>query len=265
MIWIALLLGLVQGVTEFLPVSSSGHLALAKMLFPGFETPGLLFEILLHIATAIAVIIFLRREILEVIKPLFVSGDIDNRNEKFRFIGIVILATVPTAVIGLLLKDTVTSAFSSKLMIMSAYIVTGGLLLLTLKKCAKSTGLYEITFSQALIIGTIQGLAVFPGISRSGATIAVALLLGLAPAAAARFSFFIFLPAIAGAILLDVKTLLDTFSNYSSAIMPMLAGMVVAGITGYLCLKLLFNLTDRMKLYLFAPYCFLLALLLVVI
>jgi undecaprenyl-diphosphatase len=259
MIVIALIFGIVQGLTEFLPVSSSGHLALGRMLFPGFQSPGLLFEILLHVATACAIIIFLRKDIKQIITSVVKPGGNDNNLNGARLLGMIIISSIPTAALGLGLKSFAEGAFSNKLILAGAYIVTGTLLVTTMFLKAGKRDINEIRISDALIIGVVQGLAVIPGVSRAGSTIAVAIFLGVLPIAAAKFSFLISLPAIFGAILLESRTLISTVSEIPSSLIPYAFGMISAGVIGYMALKILFAVTGKMRLNLFAPYCYLLA------
>lgn len=259
MIVIAIIFGIVQGLTEFLPVSSSGHLALGRMLFPGFQPPGLLFEILLHVATAFAIIIFLRKDIMQILTSVIKPGRNDNNLDGARLLGMIIISSIPTAALGLGLKGFAEDAFSSKFILAGAYFVTATLLLMTMFLKPGKRDINEIRISDALIIGVIQGLAVIPGISRAGSTIAVAIFLGVLPIAAARFSFLISLPAIFGATLLELKTLISTVSEIPSSLIPYALGMITAGVVGYIALKVLFAVTGKMKLNLFAPYCYLLA------
>jgi len=262
---IVLILGLLQGLTEFLPVSSSGHLAIARFCFPEFQSPELLFEILLHFATALAILIFFRKEIFSLIKYSIKPASQAESSISRKVIFLIILASIPTAVIGLLLKESTVKAMKSPLLISIAYLLTGIALLSTLIRKKHKIDFQKMNWSFALIIGIFQGIAVLPGISRSGITIAVALLLGVVPVFAARFSFFIALPAIFGAMLLDSKEMLQSFASNSETLFPFILGMMVAGISGYFALLLLVNITKNLKLHLFAPYCFAVSILLLII
>jgi undecaprenyl-diphosphatase len=262
MFWYALILGAVQGLTEFLPISSSGHLALGRLLFRDFSPPGILFEILVHFATALAVVIFLKYEIWSMIKSLFTFGG-KSQSEKTegdrRLLLMIIIASVPTAIIALLLRDAAEKAFITPWMIAVAYLVTATMLILSIRFKRSVKNLSQISVTDVLLIGAIQGIAIFPGVSRSGATIVLALCLGLAPLAAARFSFLIALPAIFGAMLYDLKTLLMQTALNSDVILPFIVGMLMAGILGYLALIFVVRITKRWKLHYFAPYCFVLS------
>ena len=203
-LWAALL-GLIQGLTEFLPVSSSGHLVLTGHLI-GLPSTGLVFELLLHLATLVAVIFYYRSDVLALIKaiPRALKAPISGyqTDADVRLGLLVIAATIPTGVIGLLFKDAFEGLAAHPQAVGSALLVTAALLTAThwIRPQAR-----ELNLSMALAIGFVQGLAITPGISRSGATIALALLLGLATIHAARFSFLISIPAIAGAAILKLK------------------------------------------------------------
>ena len=247
----SLLLGLIQGLTEFLPVSSSGHLALAQSLLEGFDQPGLLFDTLLHLATLLAVFVYFRkrigRMILGVMGIFMPKYKVYNYDEKPLIWG-VIIATIPTGVIGYLLKDHVEGFFDKPAVIGYFLIITS--LMLYISDKFKGGG--PVTPLRALIIGIAQGLAVFPGISRSGTTIFAGLITGMSREKAAEFSFLISIPAIIGATVLQIPhiTEIDT-----SMLGIYAAGMLMAFISGLLAIGLMMHVVKSAKLSFFAIYC----------
>ena len=185
----SIILGIIQGLTEFLPVSSSGHLVLFGKLL-NHQEEGNLFEVLLHFGTLVATIIVFRTHIMDLVKGIF-SGD-----SKSKSLGInIVIASIPTAIIGLLFEDFMESLFDSPLLVSCALIFTG-IILMSTKFVKGETK--DLTWKMALIIGFAQAMAITPGISRSGSTIAIALLIGLSRKEAGNFSFLISIPVIGG-------------------------------------------------------------------
>lgn len=288
----ALLLGTIQGLTEFLPVSSSGHLALGQYSF-GITVPTLFFDISLHIGTLAAVIMVF----FDDIKAMFTAFinmtqtllrlDLNEfrhyikKDPEIRFVFMIIVGSIPTAMIGLFLKHYIDNLFESINFVGTMLIITGTFLWLTrgfnkedryeqnLKsddlqtEPIKKTDTQIMTFGykQALLIGVCQGVAVVPGISRSGATIAAALFSGIDRENAAKFSFLLSIPAIVGAELLGLKDLLGSGINPD---ISTLWGTIIAFITGYVALKVLLKIVRVGKLHLFAPYCWILGVIAVV-
>ncbi len=248
----AALLGLIQGLTEFLPVSSSGHLAIAQHFLPGFEQPGLLFDIMLHVATTLAVIIYFRQDILRLISCFFRTDPyaIDDRHTFW----MILLGSIPTAIIGISGKDFFESLFDNIVLIGCMLIVTALLLIVAERARKDGRSLVQINYNDALLVGVVQGLAIIPGISRSGSTIAALLIRGIDGEAAARFSFLLALPAIGGAMLLSLKDL----QQVSLAALPAyLLGFIIAFGSGLLAIRLLMNVVRRRRLTGFAVYCLL--------
>ena len=248
----AILLGLLQGVTEFLPVSSSGHLAIAQHFLPGFSQPGVLFDVLLHVATMGAVVLYFRRECIQLATAPF------RRDEEAvlyrRLLLLLALGSVPTAVIGLLFKDFFIGLFHNLTVVALALLVTGTLLFLSERLRRSGRKEDKLTWSDALLVGTVQGGAIIPGISRSGSTIAALLLKGVDGETAARFSFLLALPAIFGAALLS----LDDMTAVAVSELPgYLAGMLTAFVAGLLSIHLLLAVVRRKRLFAFALYCWL--------
>lgn len=247
----AALLGLVQGLTEFLPVSSSGHLVLTASLL-GLE-PNLLFDVLVHLATLIATVLYYRKDVVQVgaslVKAPSCGWATSWSDPSFRLAMYVVAASVPTAAMGLGLKDLIESRFANPGYVGLFLTVTGALLALTLLR-KNSTSTTQLTLGLAILLGCVQGCAILPGISRSGSTIAVALLLGIAGKEAARFSFLMALPAISGATLLSLRKLEETQLEYG----VILIGFIAAGVSGWLALKWFIPLVEKGRLHIFTPY-----------
>ena len=255
--WQTLFLGAIQGATEFLPVSSSGHLALLKMLF-GWEPEGLLiFDLILHCATMMAVLIFFRNDITTLLTQWlkgFFSGE-NRAAEGWSYGWAVLAGSVVTALIALPLKGAVEAAMSSRLAVGSGFLTTAALLCVTaLLPERKKNSLLKA----ALVVGLFQGVAVFPGISRSGATIAAALFMGLSASEAFRLSFLMSVPAIFGATLLETRHVL----RGHALAMPdgWIAAAFAAFLVGYLALLFLRRLVLSGKWAYFGVYCFFLGL-----
>jgi len=241
----ALILGLLQGLTEFLPVSSSGHLVIAQHFF-GFLTPPVFFDILLHLATALAIIIVLWRPLLSLDKKTF---------------GFILLASLPAGIIGILLNSSITALFSSVKLVAVALLITGLLLFLTryFFSQAKNT---RLTWKNTLFIGLFQAIAIIPGISRSGSTISAGIFAKLRPELIFNFSFLLALPAIFGAAFLQLKD-----SNFSSSLLglPLAIGFFAAFFSGLFALKILKKFVSRGQFSFFAYYCLVLGFLLLVL
>ena len=248
----ALLLGLLQGLTEFLPVSSSGHLVIAQHFLPGFDQPGLAFDIMLHLGTMIAVLLYFRREVgLMLVSPLRQGPEARTYR---KMLGLILLASVPTALIGLGFKDFFEGLFENLQLVAVMLLVTGVLLFLAerFRRPGRKEG--QLTISDALVVGTVQGLAIIPGISRSGSTISTLLLKGVDGETAARFSFLLALPAVFGAALLSLRDL----QQVATAEIPMyLVGAGTAFLVGMVSIHCLLAVVRRKRLIGFAIYCWL--------
>lgn len=248
--WQSVLLGILQGLTEFLPVSSSGHLALAQMLFnrlgSTFQQPGVVFDAMLHVGTASAVVWAERRMIVEWLSSA----------KGWRLFGLLALGTVATAVVAFPLRDSAKAAFEQPSVVGLCLIVTGVVVLATRTLAGGTSGEGTTKWLQAVAVGLVQGLAVFPGISRSGATIAASLGVGLERAWAARFSFLLSVPAIAGATLVEVVSERDALLEGGWAFWgPALLGGIAAGVTGFFALGLVIRAVSSRVFYRFAWYC----------
>lgn len=239
--WEAIVLGLVQGLTEFFPVSSSGHLVLVQALLGVYEE-GILFEVLLHVATLVVVLGFYRRDIASLLAPRFDAET--NHNRLLLFIGLL-----PTVIAGLFFKDQLERAYGSPRAVLAALAFTGCFLLAT--RFAKEKGV-RISIGFALLIGFAQAFAILPGISRSGATIAMALFLGVGRAEAARFSFLLSAPAIAGAAILALK---DGVPAGGFAWTPGILGMLAAALAGWVAIRLLVKMVISGRFDLWGYYC----------
>lgn len=239
----AFVLAIVQGVTEWLPVSSSGHLVVFQKVFG--MSAGITFDLMLHLATLIVVVLVFWRDIVDVLKA-FLTVDIDS--PEWRFALLLIAGMVPTGLIGYFFSPFFESAFMSPATVGAALLVTG--LLLFTARFQPRVG--RLDFKRALLVGIFQGLAITPGISRSGATISSAVSAGVERKKAIRFSFLLFIPAVTGAMLfklgdLAAASLADTG--------PVALGMVTAITVGYFSLKLLIRLVMDKKFHYFAFYC----------
>lgn len=249
----ALLIGVVQGLTEFLPVSSSGHIVIAqKMLNIKFEDEeNLLFAIVLHFATALSTIVIFRKDIISIFTGLFQFKN----NEEFRFSLKIVLSMIPAALVGLLLKDTLEEFFSNLLLVGCMLLVTAVLLFFADK--ARNTG-KVVGYGDSFIIGIAQGFAaLLPGLSRSGSTISTSILLGNDKSKATRFSFLMVLPLILGAtakMFLDAQegSGLDIGGLHYSALV---AGFLAAFISGLFACKWMISIVKKAKLTYFAVYC----------
>lgn len=239
----AILLGIVQGVAEFLPISSSGHLVLLQN-FLGLAQDGILFDTIVHIATLVAIIVFFFTDLL---------------NLKINEIKAIIIGTIPAVLVGLFLKDQIEFLFTSTLLVSIALLVTGGINIYTDKKLAKVenfTDQAKIDWKTGLIVGLFQAVAVTPGISRSGSTVAGGVSQGLSREHAFRFSFLLGIPAIAGAGVLQLKGLAN--GDLSSIVFtPLVLGALAAFISGLLSLYLFKYVMVKARMEVFGYYCFL--------
>jgi len=247
---IALLLGIVQGLTEFLPVSSSGHLELAKALSQAdiVAKESLLFTIVLHGATALSTVVFFRKDIGFILKELLILKP----SPSFYFALYILLSMIPAVIVGLFLEDLITQLFDQNILLVGAMLLFTGVLL-GLADRAKST-LKDINAISAFIIGLMQAVAILPGISRSGATIATAVLLGIDKEKAARFSFLMVVPLIVGSM---AKSILDADTIVAdTSLLPLVIGFIAAFFTGLAACKWMINIVKKAQLKYFSWYCF---------
>lgn len=248
--WEALILGIIQGLTEFLPVSSSGHLELGKAIFGDDSLPeeSLLFTVVVHAATALSTVVIFRKDILEILKGLFQF----KRNEESEFSIKVIISMIPAAVVGILFDEQIEALFSRNILLVGGMLILTGLLLFLADK-AKDTN-KDVSFKNAFIIGLSQAVAILPGISRSGATISTSVLLGIDRSKAARFSFLMVVPLILGKIAKDILdgALTSDFVNS----MPLVVGFTGAFVAGLIACQWMISLVRKAQLRYFSYYCF---------
>ncbi len=249
-----ILLGLIQGLTEFLPVSSSGHLVIFEKIF-GVEAHNLVFEVMVHFGTLIAVVLFFRKRLAGIIISLLhwltrqPASDADKANMKMAWF--LIIGTVPAAVIGLLTKSWIEIAFASPRWAAGMLLVTAAILFST--KWAHDAGKNQ-NVSRTLLIGFSQALAIMPGISRSGSTISAGMFTGMNKSDAAEFSFLLSLPAIGGAAVLEIPDFIKGLSN-TALITNYFAGAAVAAVVGYLSIAYLLSVIKKGKFFYFGLYC----------
>lgn len=251
----ALFLGILQGLTEFLPVSSSGHLVLAEALLPNLARSGVVFEVTLHIGTLVAVCIYFWKDLWGMVLSFFSSAQDEETVNNRRLAWLVIAGTIPTGIIGVLFRKQFEAMFNDLYGAGIWFIITGLLLLVTDRVAIKGRELPVMNMLDAMIIGIAQGLAIIPALSRSGSTIAAGIFLGLDRALLVRYSFLLSIPAVAGAFVLEIIShrheLLQGFDPIAYGI-----GAFAAGIVGYWSIAVLLNMTRSRRLSVFAYYCF---------
>ncbi len=255
-IYQGIILGVLQGLTEFLPVSSSGHLVLGQLYFKITES-GLAFDIAVHMGTLAAVAVVYFKDIRAILASLFLyiggsRGEAADKN--LVMAGCILAGSVPTAVIGFALKQYEDVLFTSSVLVGAMLLATGTILWISRRFYKDSSEGGGLTLKRALIIGVVQGFAVIPGISRSGSTIAAGMVSGLDRSLAARFSFLLSIPAIAGAQVVSLKDAFETGVLIDPAT---IYGTIVSFVVGLAALKLLIRLVHAGRFHLFAPYCWL--------
>ena len=245
----SIVLGLIQGLTEFLPVSSSGHLELAKTILGDTSIPqeSLTFTIVLHFATALSTLVIFRKEVAEIFKGLFQF----KWNEQTQFSLKIIVSMVPAVIIGLLFEEQLEAFFGGKTLLVGTMLLVTAVLLLLADKAKNTTK--KVSFTNAVIIGISQAIAMLPGISRSGATISTSVLLGVDTSKAARISFLMVVPLIIGKVAKDLMNGEINFSN--SQVAPLAAGFIAAFVSGLLACTWMITLVKKSKLSYFAIYC----------
>ncbi len=245
----ALILGIIQGLTEFLPVSSSGHLEIMKLIFGDDSLPkeSLTFTVILHFATALSTIVIFRKEVAEILKGLFQL----KWNEESQFSVKIIISMIPAVVIGLFFEEQLESFFGGNILLVGFMLLITALLLLLADKSKNTTK--NVGFQSAFIIGASQAIAMLPGLSRSGATISTAVLLKIDRTRAAKFSFLMVVPLIFGKV---AKDILGGDINFESKQMGVLTvGFFAAFFAGLFACKLMIGLVKKSKLSYFALYC----------
>lgn len=259
----ALILGAVQGITEFLPISSSGHLVVAQWLL-GFKEPEVFFDVILHLGTFFAVLIVFKKEIQAILSECFyilkvLTGGLSTPEGKGRWEIIcssmavkVVIGTLPAVFVGLLLKRQIEELFASPLVVGINFFITGVLLFLTRWAPIYPRASFNVpTPLHAIVIGIAQAIAISPGISRSGSTIAVALMTGCSRASAGTFSFMLFIPAVIGAMTLEVPHIAKNDISFTGLAVGFLSSFAV----GYVALRILIRTVIRGSFYRFGFYC----------
>jgi undecaprenyl-diphosphatase len=252
----AIILGFIQGITEWLPISSTGHLRIAEHYF-GLTVPAL-FDVMLHVGTLIVTLAYFRKEILRVLKAL---AKLDFKSEDGVLIPLIIVGTIPTVIIGFLYGNELDTALSPILALGIGFLASG--LVLYASKFGKENKL-GITYVDALIIGVMQGLAIIPSVSRSGFTIAAALLLGTKREKAFKFSFLLSIPSIIGALGLTLYQQHSELITAGVDLAEILAGVAISIVVSFFALKFLWRSIASRKFYLFSFYCFAIGALLVI-
>ena len=264
--WDALILGIVQGLTEFLPISSKGHLALFQTMIPGFNQPGVLFDVWLHAATLCAVILYFRRDLIAIARSFWPGGSTGGlagwtAPEARWFVVLIVVATIPVGVLGIAFRKEIERTFQSVLLIGLALLINGLILFLAarFRKGEKRIGNFRLW--DALWVGLAQIAALFPGISRSGSTISAGMFRGLRGEEAIKFSFFLSLPVILGAVLLEG---LKEITRLHPEDLPAYGiGFIASLASGLLAISLILRIVRNNGLQWFAYYCWLVGILVV--
>ncbi len=247
----AIILGLIQGFTEFLPVSSSGHIELGTALLNAGATDDLFFSMMVHGATALSTIVVFRKDILQIFAGLLKF----EYNESWQFAVKILISMVPIAIVGLLFEKQVEAFFGGNTLFVGFMLLVTGFLLTTTYYAGKRTG--HVTKSRALLIGIAQTIAILPGISRSGSTIAVALLLGVEKSEATRFSFLmVLIPILGGTLLKAISFMNDPAATVEIPVPALISGFAAAFLAGLVACSWMVNIVKKGKLIYFAIYCF---------
>lgn len=261
----ALLLGVVQGATEFLPVSSSGHLVLVSW-WMGLDTPPLIFSVVVHLGTTLAVIAYFWQDWWRILKSTLqgvLQRSFDwNNNPEHRMMTMLVIGSIPVAIVGFALQDYFETTFSKPAMVSVSLFITAGLLIYGERASSASPDTthelipQQIRFIDSIWIGLAQAFAIMPGISRSGSTIAAGLFRGLSRPAAARYSFLLATPAIIGAGLLEALHIISGEAQFTRDLTDVLiVGFISATLVGFASIALLLQVVKRHRLYGFAAYC----------
>ncbi|MFA7116075.1 MAG: undecaprenyl-diphosphate phosphatase [Bacteroidales bacterium] len=260
----AIVLGLIQGLTEFLPVSSSGHLVIGKALF-GIQSDNLSFEVIVHFATVCSTIVAFRKEIWKLLSGFFKFKN----NEETQYIFKILVSMIPVGIIGVFFKDKVEVAFGEGIQVVGFMLMITAVLLLISEMIAKRHDINkikpkEIGYKEAIIIGIAQAFAVLPGISRSGSTIATGLMCGVKKSSVAQFSFLMVLIPILGEAFLDLIG--GNFSIEASGISALSLGLgaLTAFISGYFACRWMINIVKKSKLIYFSAYCAIVSLIIII-
>jgi undecaprenyl-diphosphatase len=247
----AIILGIVQGLTEFLPVSSSGHLELVKAIFGGetIAKESMMTTVVLHAATAFSTLVVFRKDVANIFKGLFKFKS----NDEFWFTVKIVLSMIPAAIVGVVFSDELETFFDGQILLVGFMLLITGLLLFLADRARRTEK--KVSLGHAMIIGISQAIAILPGISRSGATIGTSVLLGIDREKAARFSFLMVVPLILGKIGKDIFS--DEFTHSNIQYLELSAGFIAAFITGLIACTWMISIVKNSKLKYFAYYCFL--------
>ena len=256
--FLAFFLGIIQGLTEFLPVSSSGHLEIVKAIFNSdYEAKeSLLMTVILHFATSMSTLFIFKKEVFSIINSVFSNK---KSNEK-EFAIKIIISMIPAAIVGVFFEDIIETLFNGRLILVGIMLILTGFLLFLADKSKENNN--DINYLNSLIIGIAQAIAILPGISRSGATIATSVILGIDKTSSAQFSFLMVVPLIFGKVLKDIisrEVLTDSITFG-----PLLIGFIAAFFTGLLACKWMIKLVRASKLKYFSYYCFIVALITII-
>jgi undecaprenyl-diphosphatase len=253
----AIFLAIVQGITEFLPVSSSGHLVIFQKIF-GFKEPPIAFDALVHFGTLFSVLIFFRKDIKKIIKGLFKEIRIKKKGESTHLMILLIIGSLPAVLFGFLLKEKIESIFNSISLLSVSFLITALILFLTGLVKEKEKEIKKTKISDSIFIGLFQALAILPGVSRSGSTISGGLFRGIKKEDAFNFSFFLGIIAIFGATILQ----LPKITNFTSLEATTgIIGFLLSAIFGFLAIKILKPIVIKGKFYYFGIYCLVLGIL----
>lgn len=252
--WEALILGLIQGLTEFLPVSSSGHLEIGQVLLGTTGEENLTFAIVVHTATVLSTLVVLWKEVAQLFRGTFTTMQ---WNKDKNYVAMILVSMIPVFIVGMFFKEQVENFFGSGLLLVGICLcVTAVLLYLSewLSKRKAGEG-HEVGYKDAIIIGLAQAVAVLPGLSRSGTTIATGLLCGVKKESVTQFSFLMVLIPILGEAFLELLDILQGEVTSTLGILPMIVGFLSAFLSGCLACKFMINIVRRQKLIYFAIYC----------
>jgi undecaprenyl-diphosphatase len=258
---VVLALGIVQGLTEFLPVSSSGHLVVAQHYLPGFTDSPLPFDIILHVGTLVSLVIYFYRDIWDILVS-FIRWEGEERKKHRRLGLMVLVGSIPAGFLGILFGDLFESLFANVLIVPFMFLVSASILLVGERRGALEHGRDDVSIKEALIIGLMQGFAIVPGISRSGSTIATGLFMGLERETAARFSFLLSIPAILGAFLIKILFNSEALEGIDSSYV---VGAAISALVGLVAIKLTINAVVVKKLWVFSIYLFLVGVVFIVL
>ncbi len=257
----SIVLGIIQGLTEFLPVSSSGHLVIAEH-FMRFDKPDMSFDVLLHFGTLLAILLYFRNDIINLLKSLNPSAKGEAVKDNRRVLLYLIIGTIPIGLVGVLLKDPIEGLFSNPMVAATMLFFTGAIVLVSDLVRSRGIEMGKMGILRCILIGIGQALAIVPGISRSGMTISSGLFAGLKRDDAARYAFLLAIPAILGATVLDIGALFEIEPHY---IVRYIAGTIAAFGSGYAVISLLLSMVRKQKMKYFSFYCWAVAIVTIIL